>query len=397
MKSSKKRNLILLGAIALAAAAGILWIGLQAAPKVNYALHISKLLQPVLDAEHQTMHIAVSAAFDGKPLAVESDVYLVSEDGVSYLAIEQKGTAVYVADQVLFLENGKAFHLGEKLQTQTASFRDLLPQIGALYNILEITAAEEDDRTVYEISVTEDRMNDLLAFASFGENLPVDGLRTMELSLTEQNGVLEEIRFSGNADVEQTSVALNVALSGFRTLESGAYPIPDAVKQSAATVVPEELFSLSEDLYRLVLALAAFADGDSPDGTLALTVDCGLIQLDTQLQLSDLKTSSGRIDPEQLQALPEMLGWLCMEGDINCRQEGTSYVYTLVLDQQGMEQLTRMILPELAEYGSNLTEGSVTVILENREISSMSIAVEGKISAMIVQIPILVQAEFDFA
>lgn len=393
----KKWVLIILGIILLVVVIAAVCIGLRAAPTVNHALRISELLQPVLDAENQTMHIAVSAEFDGKPLALESDVYLVTEDGLSYLSIEQNGTAVYVADNVLFLENGKAFKIGDKLQAQAASYKDLLPHIGALYEALKITAEEAGNETAYSITVTGEQVDTLLAAASLGETLPVNGIEKLNVCLTERNEKLERITFSGNGTLDGTSVSLNVTLSGFRVLAAGDYPIPENVKQSAATVDPEALFSLTEDLYRLVLALAPFTDTDSIDGTLALTVDCGLLQVDTDLKLSDLKTTSGsQFDPEKLQKLPEMLGWLCMEGDISCTPKGDAYVYALELDQQGMQDLSQMILPELSQYGGNLTEGSVTVILEDNTITSMNVSIEGKISALIAQIPITVGAEFTF-
>ena len=394
---NKKWVLTILGIILLVVVIAAVCIGLRAAPTVNHALRISELLQPVLDAENQTMHIAVSAEFGGRMLALDSGVYLVAEDGLSYLCIEQNGTAVYVADNVLFLENGKAFKIGDQLQAQAASYKDLLPHIGALYEALKITAEEAENETTYSITVTGELVDTLLAAASLGEPLPVNGIERLNVCLTEKNEKLDRITFSGKGTLDGTSVSLNVTLSGFRILAAGDYPIPENVKQNAATVDPNELFSLTEDLYRLVMALAPFADMESIDGTLALSVDCGLLQLDTDLKLSDLKTTSGsQLDPEKLQALPEMLGWLCMEGDISCTPNGDAYVYALELDQQGMKQLSQMILPELSQYSGNLTEGSVTVILEDNTITSMNVSIEGKISALIAQIPITVGAEFTF-
>lgn len=397
MKRSKKTILIVLGVVLLAVVVGVLCVGLHVAPTVNHALRISELLQPVLDAKNQMMHIALSAALDGKPLALESDVYLVTEDGLSYLSIEQNGTAVYVADNVLFLENGKAFRIGDQLQAQVASYQDLLPHIGALYEALQITAEETESETAYSITVTGEQVDTLLAAASLGEALPVNGIEKLNVCLTERNEKLERITFSGNGTLDAASIALEVTLSGFRVLAAGDYPVPENVKQSAATVDPEALFSLTEDLYRLVLALAPFADMESIDGTLALRVDCGLLQVDTDMKLSDLKTTSGsQLDPEKLQKLPEMLGWLCTEGDISCTPKGDAYVYALELDQQGMQQLSQMILPELAQYGGDLTQGSISIILDAGKLTSMNVSIEGKISALITQIPITVGAEFIF-
>lgn len=393
---SKKILLVILCVILVAVVVGALCIGMRVAPTVNHTLRISELLQPVLNAENQMMHIAVSAKVDGKPIEMESDIFLVTEDGVDFVALEQNGNAVFASRNVLFLENGKAFKIGDDLQKRMTSYQDLLPQIGVLYNALKITAEETEHETVYSITITGDQVDTLLAVASAGGVLPVDGIEKLNLCLTERNGKLEQIRFSGNGELDGTSVVLNVSLSGFRTLAAGDYPIPEEVKQSAATVDPNQLFNLSEDLYRLALALAPFADMESIDGSLNLVVDCGPIQLDTKLQLSDLQASSDSVDYQKLRGLPEMLGWLCIEGDISCTPEGNAYVYVLKLDQQSMQALARMISPELAQYGGKLTEGSATIILESGRIASMCASISGKINALITQIPITILAEFSF-
>ena len=397
MKRSKKTVLIVLCVVLLTVGIGALCIGLQVAPTVNHALRIAELLQPVIDAENQTMHIAVSAEFGGNGLSVESNVYLVTEDGTSYLALEQDGNAVYVSNNILFLENGKALKLGDTMQTQVQSVDALLPQIGALYEVLKITTEETESQRIYSVTVTGEQVKTLLEAASLGETIPADGIQELHLQLTEKDGKLHNIIFSGSGSADKAAVQLQVTLSGFRILAAGDYPIPDAVKQAAATVDPDTLFSLTEDLYRLVLALAPFADMESIAGTLALTVDCGPLQLDTQMTLSDLKTASNsQLNPEQLQTLPEVLGLMCMEGDLSCTKEGSGYMYRLALEQPAMQELACMILPELAQYGGNLTEGEVSIRLENSEVVAMKVSIEGKVSALLVQIPVTVSAEFMF-
>ena len=397
MKRSKKTVLIVLCVVLLTVGIGALCIGLQVAPTVNHTLRIAELLQPMIDAENQTMHIAVSAEFGGNDLSVESDVYLVREDDAPYLVLEQNGNSVYISDNVLFLENGKAFKIGDKLQKQTASYEDLLAHIGSLYEALKITAEETESQRIYSVTVTGEQVKTLLEAASLWEALPIEGVEKLKLQLMERNGKLDQISFFGSGNADGTAVTLHATLSGFRILAGGDYPIPDAVKQTAITVDPGELFSLTEDLYRLVLALAPIADSSSLDGTLALTVDCGPLQLDTRMALPDLKTTSNsQIDPEQLQILPEVLSLMCMEGDISCTKEGDTYVYRLVLDQPVMQELARMILPELAQYGGDFTDGAVSIRLEHNAVTSMKVSIEGKVRALLVQIPVTVGAEFVF-
>lgn len=392
---NKKPILAVLCILLIFAVLGAVGIGLRAVPTANYALRIAELLKPMLAAENQRMRIDISISFDGREMKLERDIFWVTEDGISYLATEQDGAAVYMAGNVLFLENGKAFRLGDKLQA--GSQDSILSHIGTLYEVLNITAEETESETAYSVTVTGEQIHSLLEAVSPGNTLPAKGIETLNLCLTEEKGTLKKITCSGSGTADGTPVSLHVTLSGFRVLAPGDYPIPAAVKQSAATVDPEGLFSLTEDLYRLVLALAPLADSDPPDGTLTLAADCGPIQVDTEIQLSDLKAASGgHFDPETLRALPEMLSFVCMEGDIRCTQTGTSWVYTLKLDQQGMQELIRMMLPALSQYGCDPTEGCVTVTLEGDTVASMVLSIEGKISTMIMDIPLKLDAEFVF-
>lgn len=397
MKKGKITALVLSGALFLAVMACAVCMCLRVAPAVNQTMRISKLLQPVIEAENQTMRIGIQAEVNSQTITLESDAYMLTEGNTKFLALEQKGIALYISDNILLLENGKAFKLGERMEMQTSSYEELLPLIGAMYDVLKIKAEEIDDCIVYEITVTGEQVTTLLAATSIVESLPVKGIEALHLKLTEKDGILDQISFSGNGELDGTSVSLNVELSGFRVLAAGDHPIPDVVKRTAATVDPDTLFSLSEDLYRLVLALAPFTDMESIDGTLELAVDCGLIQLETEMKLSDMKTASAaQINPEQLQALPEMLGWLCMEGDISCMAEGNAYVYSLELEKEAMQRLVNMILPELSKYGGNLTEGNAGIILEDGAVFSMNVSIAGEISILITQIPITVEASFFF-
>ena len=395
---NRRKGIFLLaaGILLLAGVMAAVCAGLGAAPAVNHALRISELLQPVTEADQLAMHVAVSAKINSETVDLESDVTIIAGAEPRFLILEQRGITLYVADNVLFLENGRAFRLGDAMQTHAASYAALLPRIGALFDQWQITAEQTEEGAVYEITVTGEAAEQLLAVVSPAETLPVAGIRELKLALTEKRGVLEEIRFSGAGRVNGTAVAILVELSGFRFPVSGEDPVPEAVRQRAATVDPGELFSLTEDLYRLVLAIEPLAHGEPVAGNLSLAVDCGPLQMDTELNLSELQTDSGQIDPEQLRALPEMLALICMEGDIRCTFRDGSYVYGLELDRQSMQELARMILPELEQYGSSLTGGSVTVVVKNNKVVSMNVSIGGAVRVMLVQLPISVTVEFSF-
>ncbi|MBQ2127078.1 MAG: hypothetical protein II198_05405, partial [Bacteroidaceae bacterium] len=60
------------------------------------------------------------------------------------------------------------------------------------YESLEITAEETENAAAYEITVTGDSVETLLAAVSLGEALPVEGIQKLTLCLTEEQGKLEQ-------------------------------------------------------------------------------------------------------------------------------------------------------------------------------------------------------------
>jgi len=398
MKQGKKAVLIALGAVILALLIVLGCIGIRTVASIRYALRISRLLQPILDAENRAMHIAVSADIGGSPLSLETDVYLVTEDGLAYTALEQNGGSIYLQGNALFLENGKAFKIGEPVSKPSVSFSDVLPHLSVLYESLNITVEEASAETAYRITVTGEQVRTLLGALSLGDSFPAEAIARLEVCLTEQNGQLDQIILSGRANAGSTPVTLHVSLSDLRILTAGEYPIPETVKQSAATVDRDTLFSLTEDLYRLAVALAPFTDPSALTGTLELSADCGPLQVDTEFVLSELPgTSDALLDTQALQALPEVLGFLCIEGDIRCSQSETVWVYTLSLDREDMQTLSGMLLPALVQYWGSLTEGSATVTVEGGAVTSMEVSIEGGINALITRIPVSVSARFLFS
>ena len=221
MKRSKKILLIIACVVLLAFVIGVACVGMKIIPTVNHALRISSLLQPVIEAPNQSMHISVSAKTPDETVALDTDVYMVAEENIRYLVLEQKDLSLYLADNMLFLENGKAFRLGEKMQAQAVSYEKLLHQIGALFEILKITAEETENTAAYEITITGNQVDALLAAVSLGETLPEKAIQKMKLCLTEKNEKLEQISFSGTGVLDGNEIQLNTGKTMICIVQDG--------------------------------------------------------------------------------------------------------------------------------------------------------------------------------
>ncbi|MBR5128232.1 MAG: hypothetical protein IKU69_07360 [Roseburia sp.] len=375
-------------------------IGTGAFSKVSDAKQIAEALKPVLGAKNQSMNLKINADMNGTSILLDCNIYMVQEEGISYLVLEQEGNKFYIADNVLFLENGKAFKIAGEMQNQTISYQNFLPQISKMYEMLEITTTETENEKSYEISVTGEQVQELLKAVPSMTEIDFSMIKTLQVKLITKETVLERVELFGKADIESTSTEINIIASKFEILEDANSVIPEVVKSSVATVDKENLFSLTEDLYRLVLALEPFLDKENLNGTLKLVVDCGLIQTNVTLKLSELKTQTGnsgiQIKPADLEALPEMLGLLCMEGNISCTECNGEYSYKLVLDKDTMKKMVQMLIPGVTADTLNLAKGSAEIILTEKQITQMKLSIEGNINAIITEIPMSVGVVFWF-
>lgn len=396
MKNKKKLYMIL-GIAGILLLGVVIFLAVTVFPKFQTAKEITNALQPVLEAENQSMNLDITADLNGELFALDSDIYSVKDKDTKYLILELEGHPLYIVENVLFLENGKAFKIADEMQSQVEEYENLLPQIMAVYEIFEVTKTKTDIETSYEVTVTGEQVENLLEAAMLTEYTELQAIESLQVKLVTKEEQLDRVELSGNANVESTSVQMAVTISEFQILQAGEYVIPDLITESVQTVDKDSLFNLTKDLYRLMMALEPFSDMDKINGTVALTVDCGLIQMDTEMNLSDLKTENTEItNAVDVKQLPEMIALLCLEGDISCTEDGDAYVYKLVLDADFMERLAETIAPELVNYVISFTEGSAELTLEGEGITSMKIVVKGNVNVLFTEIPMEVGAEFIF-
>lgn len=397
---NKKPVVIIIAIIAAILAVVCIGIGTGIFTKANDAKEIAEALKPLLEADSQSMNLKIDADINEIDILLDSNISLIQENEVKYLVLEQDGNAFYITDNILFLENGKAFKIADELQSQAVSYENLLPQILELYEILEITAVETEDEKSYEISVTGEQVQMLLNAVPSMAETDFSMIETLQVKLVTKEAVLDYIELFGKADGESVAAEIRITASDFEILEDGISIIPDVVKTSAATVDKEKLFSLTEDLYRLILALEPFSDVENLNGTLKLAINCGLLQTNISLKLSELKNqtenSGVEINTADLKALPEMLGILCMEGDISCTENNGVYSYKLVLDKNAMKKLVEMLAPSVSIDTISLTKGSTEILLTENQITQMKLSIEGSINALITEIPMDIETTFLF-
>lgn len=403
MKENKKKWYIIIGVIVAIVAAVVIYVCATYLPRLQVGKEISDLLQPLLTEENQSMHMDVTTDLAGESMNLYSDIYLVKDEETKYVVMEQYDFPIYIADNVLYLENGHAFKMTEEMQMQSVNYDDLFLQLAAAYEVFDITCVKTDLETGYAVNVTGEQVQELLRMvvpvsqeSEDGENEILSYIENLNVQLIAKGDKLDRIEMSGKADVNGTVVQVEVSLSDFRVLEAGDYVIPDLIKEAVQAVDKDTLFNLTEDLYRCIVAFQKLSNQEN-DGTVTLSANCGIINFNHIYDLKDLATKEiDSMDTEAVENLPAMIGFLCMEGEISCTEVNTGYEYKLVLDKESMQKIAETVVPELVNYVVTMTDGMVVVMLENDSITSIEISIEGSINVLFTEVPAKVGAAFKY-
>ena len=409
--NKKKVVYIIVGIVLLVVLAVGIFFAAFIYPKLSIGNKIVTLLEPMIKAENQSMGIAIDARRNDDVIAMESELYFLTEDDMKYFVMEQNDFPIFIADNLLLFENGKAFLMGEETVSQTLDYKTMFSLMLALFEELDMTVEDSEFETSYAVSVTGEQMKNLLNSVMpaeeilFGNSADlIESVEQIQLRVIEKNEKLHRIEMIGNANMSDSPIDLKITITDIQILESGAYPIPSAVKECIETVDKDSLFSLSEDLFRLVKVAMPLADGENLSGNVAISVDCGLLQINTEADLETLKnqtsmddaSSSGGFAMGDISELPAMLAYLAMESDIQCIQKEDSYLYNMTLDADTMQELAEMVAPEITEYAVSLSKGNMTLVVLDETLFSMKVSIEGKLNALIVEIPVSVGVEFTF-
>lgn len=407
----KKLTYIIVGIICIVLLVGGIFFATSLYPRLSVGNKIVTLLEPIIKAENQSMDISIDARVKDEVITMESEVYFITEDDMRYLVMEQKDFPIFIADNLLLFENGKAFLLGEETVSQTLDYKTMFSLMLTLFEELDITEEKSEFETSYAILVTGEQMKSLLTSVLPSEEIFlgnradfIESVEQIQLKVVEKEEKIHCIELIGNGNRSGSPIDLRITITDIEILESGIYSIPEDVKESIETVDRNTLFNLSEDLFRLVKAVMPLTNSENLKGNVNILVDCGLLQINTKTDLEKLKnqtffdqeSSSGTSNNGQINELPKVLAYLAMESNIQCIQKENSYVYSMTLDADTMQELAEMIAPEIAESAVRFSNGDVTLVVLDETLSSMEVSIKGKINAFIVEIPASVGVEFTF-
>ena len=268
-----------------------IFMAINVFPTVKATIEITNALQPYLEAENQSMHFDVDAEVEDKSIEINADIYATKEENKKYLIIEQENMCFYVVDNLILLENGKAFLLSEDEDNgkkQMPNSMEILPLLAVAFEEFSIQRNEADLNVQYEIEITGEQVKKILEASIPSKEDIGASVEYLQVQLVTQSGELDEIRMTGKGSAKDSAILLDVVLSDFNVLEDGEYPIPQLIKDSVQNVDKDKLFCLTEDLYPLLKAVKPLTDINNLQGIMTWKVSCGLIQINNSMDLERL-------------------------------------------------------------------------------------------------------------
>lgn len=442
MESKKKKSVIIIAIVVLL----ILAIGLLLCffyPKYKTGKEIKSLLNPLFTEANQSMDVDVEAVIDEKTFDLDADVYLLQLEEMDYLVIEQNDHPIYVVDGVLYLENGKAYKLvniakengtdavdaasteidesmeiaDDDIEESSYGIKEVFAAISSLLESVDVVNTEDNNEVIYSVSITGDQAQSLLSslYPTSGTNL--EEIETIELKVTSQDQTLEAIEITGSANVKNKIVSIDISFSDFQVLQEDSYVIPNEIQSAVASVDKDTLFCITQDLFRLIKAFQELSSQEEIEGTVKLYAVCGWINFNKEYDLSKLEKentqSSSQYDPtsstlhndsskseasefSEVVNIPELVELLCLEGNISCSETENGYLYNMNLEEDAMQQLAEMIVPEIVNEMVTFTNGEVLITIEDGTITSMDIEIDGAIKVLLSEIAANIGAEFTF-
>lgn len=407
-KPQKQRaNKIITLIICLALLAGIAAAAIVLAPKVGSVLSPYRALTALGASPQLEMNISVNAAIGDTELDTKIPVSTKTFDEVRVSRTQIGSASLYFANDMLILENGKAYALGGAAPDYSA----LLTKIAAVYKDVNVTENDEGETTLSVGAEQADELLRILCPELGSDSLTVESA-VLTLKLTD--GAVEHIALAANGGLSGgTAFTVDAVIDGFTY--SSSLTLPEEVSDAIAKNDADSLEAITDDVMNVISAWSELAARESVTGKLALRADCGPVVLNTTLDVSSTVTDGersyrigkndigidldGSSDGENEQTaakyveLADVVYLACISGDVTSAKHGESTVYTMTLDADSIERIVSIIAPEAEKLGAVFSLGTAELAVTDGEIDTITINCTGTMKVVLVETAVSVNAE----
>ena len=405
----KRRYLpILITVLVLLAAAAVFFLKSD----VKKDLEAYRLIEARMKQDPLSMDLTVDASYGKLSVQADAAIARTKVDDTTLTCIDRGGAALYYANGVIYLANGRAYPVSDAYP----DYSSLLDTTAALCRSLTIEKSVDGKEKVYTLTAEDEDASALLRLLASDDIADAAAIDSLRVELIAESGELMELRFrsEGAGDLRVEASVL------FR--DSASAPvIPEEVRSAMRSSSASASGTLTEDTLRLLQALSALYGQDTLSADIALSADCGPIVLNDTLQydrhdydgqsiscirkntlafyFSDgviCDESGSKLDSADLVDSAQLIDLSCellMNGTAACTEAGDGRSYTLTLDEDGMNALSAAITPGLRTQNVSFTSGCIEALVgADGTLRSVSISCSGALHLILTDAPAAVSA-----
>ena len=399
---------ILITVLVLLAAAAVFFLNSD----VKKDLEAYRLIEARMKQDPLSMDLTVDASYGKLSVQADAAVTCTKLDDTALTCINRDGAALYYANGVIYLANGRAYPIAPAYP----DYSSLLNQTAELCRSLAIEKSVDGKEKIYTLTAEGEDAAALLRLLASDDIADAAALTSLRVELIAESGELMELRFrsEGAGDLRVEASVL------FR--DSASAPvIPEEVRSAMRSSSTEVSGTLTDDTLRLLQALSALYGQDTLSADIALSADCGPIVLSDTLQydrhdydgqsiscirkntlafyFSDgviCDESGNKLDSADLVDSAQLIDLSCellMNGTAACTETENGRSYSLTLDEDGMAALSAAIAPGIKTQNVSFTSGRIEALVDaDGALRSISVSCSGALHLILTDAPAAVSA-----
>lgn len=402
---------------------GIIMVIVLMDGKLVNGAHAYQLLEEYLAQPKQVLKLQVQAKTGDDQYDMEADILCRELDGRQITCVEISGAKFFYTDGILYLENGNAYQASEV----SADYGSMLEQVAALYQVLDIEAVKEENSKLYKITVQEENAQEILAYLLPKVAADALEMQTLEAELLSEEDALKAITFTSKGklqNAEKTKYDITAMLTVAKE-DDGVIEIPEPVKNAMESEETKIQAIITGDVFRLYHAWEKLYAQNPMGAQIFLAADCGPLNLkqdvmfisaivddsrincvrkddfavyfneDTICSEKGYSVTTKRAETVDVSELVGMAYELCLQGNFRCTEVNDSYIYSIVLDEEGMKNVASLIAKESADMAIEFENGSLQLVIKEQKLESIRFACDGELDVLLTKVAVALSAELE--
>lgn len=354
--------------------------------------------------EETAIQTEIRVHSDELDITLSTPVLRISENGKMISCTEQYGIPLYFCGGKVYLENGRAFEVSGSSMDQNA----VLNLAREVFRKGEIEVKREGGEKRYEARLDAQNADAVLRLMLAGESAELLSAESMTATVTEREGDLAELSFSGNGITESGKAFTLMASLVPGPIEERPV-LPAAVKDAITNANAASGELLTEDFLLLIAAWMKYDSAETVRADLAVSADCGALRLDNSFSYFRQKVNQSFIHglkgklftvyftdeaactaggavlstaEEHAKAVAKLIPLakeLCLNGTYSADGTAKNRQYRITLDADKTSSLIETLLPELSDSPAEFGACTLTITTDTGELSQISLNCQGTI------------------